>query len=302
MQVIDGGNAASVFDSTLDGGNAASVFTNVELVPRLDRAPVERVEVTVTEILPDAVYVDIYRLAEGRSMLVRGGVRVYAVGGVTVVDFEAPFGVPITYRAEMFADQAGTASLGFTGSADTFLDVTSTCVHQPLNPELAVWPIRLQATAEDVTRSTPGELVYTEGASVGTWVGQTRRGIEGLTFDLMTATQEEANTFQAMLGGYGLSNVAVLCIRTPPPMRIPRVFFGTVPELHELDVDVANGGTAVRFQFVSDEAQPPAPGLVTAILSRDDIDAAYPTREARAAAYLTRLDRDRDYSLAGLAG
>jgi hypothetical protein len=302
MQVIDGGNAASVFDSTLDGGNASSVYTNVEVIVRLDRAPVERVEVTVTEILPDATYVDIYRLAEGRSYLVRGGVKVYAVGGVTVVDFEAPFGIPITYRAEMFADQDGTTSLGFTGSSDAFLDVGTTCVHQPLNPELAVWPTRLQSTAADISRTTPGELVYTEGASVGTWIGQDRRGIEGLTFDFLTRTLDEARTFQAMLGGYGTSSVAVLCIRTPPPMRIPRVFFGTVAELHEVSVDVANGGEAVQFQFVSDEAQPPAPGLVTAILSRDDIDAAYPTREARAAAYLTRLDRDRDYSLAGLAG
>jgi hypothetical protein len=301
MQVVDGGTASSTFDSTLDGGNAASIFTNIELAVRLDHAPVERVEVTVTEILPEAVYVDIYRLAEGRTMLVRGGVRVYAVGGVTVIDFEAPFGIPITYRAEMFADQDGTASLGFTGSADAFLDVATTCVHQPLSPQLAVWPERLSATAEDVTRSTPGELVYSEGATVGTWLGQQRRGVEGLKFDLLTRTRGDADTFQAMLGGYGPSHVAVLCIRTPPPMRIPRQFFGTVSELHEIAVNVRSGGEMVRFEFESDEALPPAPGLVTAILTRDDVDAAYPTREARAAAYLTRLDRDRDYSLSGLA-
>jgi hypothetical protein len=302
MQVIDGGNAASVFDGILDGGNASSVYTSIDTVARLDRAPVERVEVTVTEILPEATFIDLYRLAEGRTMLVRGGVRVYGVGGVTIVDTEAPFGIPMTYRAEMFTDETGSTSLGYTGSGEAFLDASTTCVHQPLNPQLAVWPVRLWNTADDVVRRTPGEMVYPEGATVGIWMGQTRHGLEGLSFDLLTSTRAEADTFQAMLGGYDSSNVAVLCIRTPPPMRIPRVFFGTVEELHEKAVDVFAGGSAVRFQFNSDEALPPAPGLVTAILTRDDIDAAYPTREARAAAYLTRLDRDRDYSLAGLAG
>jgi len=54
--------------------------------------------------------------------------------------------------------------------------------------------------------------------------------------------------------------------------------------------------------MVGNEVAPPAPGLLLPTLRRMDIDAAYPTRAARAAAYATRLQRDTDYSKAGFAG
>ncbi len=106
---------------------------------------------------------------------------------------------------------------------------------------------------------------------------------------------------QAVFGQYGSRGAGVVCIRTPPPMRLPRTFYASVDELHEIAVDVHVGGEDVSFTFEATEARPPAPGLVTAVLRRKDIDAAYPTRAARAAAYATRLDRDSDYSLAGVA-
>jgi hypothetical protein len=271
--------------------------TYPQLVPRLDRSPVERVVLTFREVLPGATYVNVWRISDGRTTEVRGGLGKYAVGGFPLIDYEAPFGVPITYRAEMFTDATLTVSLGFTETATTQLDAVEPCVHQPLNPASAVWPRLMQGTADDIVRRTPGEMVYAEGAQVGTWLGQQRRGIEGLQLRLLTETLGDADRFQQLL-----QSVAVLCVRTPPPIRIPRTFFGSVDELHEVAFDVAQLGGSVMFEFQADEVRPPAPGLVPAILRRDDIDTAYATREQRAAAYLTRLDRDRDYSLAGLAG
>jgi hypothetical protein len=298
------GSSGRFFDWMATPNASASVYyeTAPELVPVLDRAPVERVEVTFVDVLPAAQYVNVYRIADGRTMQVRGGLRRLAVGGFGMVDYEAPFGVPITYRAEMFTDASMTVSLGFTEPGETQLDATEPCLHQPLNPTAAVWPLVLLETATDLVRRSPGEMVYAEGAEVGTWFGGQRRGLEDVQFDMLTDTISDADRFQAMLGRYGESNVAVLCVRTPPPMRIPRTLFATVDELHEVGVDTHLGGEAVRFQFSSAETLPPAPGLVPALLRRDDIDAAYPTRNERAAAYLNRRDRDRDFSLAGLAG
>ncbi|ROS62209.1 hypothetical protein EDF38_1312 [Frigoribacterium sp. PhB160] len=276
--------------------------TSPQLVPKVDRSPVERVEMTFREVLPGATYVNVWRVADGRTMEVRGGLRRYAVGGFPLIDYEAPFGVPITYRAEMFTDDTMTVSMGFTETAVTVLDAKQPCVHQPLNPAVAVWPRAMAGTAADVVRRTPGELVYVEGAEVGTWLGQQRRGAEGVDFNLLTESIADADLFQSVLGRYGESSGAVVCIRIPPPMRIPRTFFGTIDELHEVAFDVARDGGAVMFTFTANEARPPAPGLVPALLRRDDVDAAYPTRAERASAYLTRLDRDRDFTLAGLAG
>jgi hypothetical protein len=48
----------------------------------------------------------VYRLAAGREYLVRGAVKAPVAGALSRIDFEVPFGVEVTYRAEMF-DSAG---------------------------------------------------------------------------------------------------------------------------------------------------------------------------------------------------
>lgn len=300
----DGGAADSTFDSNVDGGDAATFFPieGPTLTPQPAGTPVPNVQIVLDDVDPATVAVNIYRVADGRTMLVRGGVRKYAVGGATVVDSEAPFGVPVTYRAEMFADVDATESLGFTDSSTTTLDVDRTWIHQPLTPTLCVSPVRLEKTASDLVRSSPGDTVYVQGAEFATRVGGQRRGLSDVPFELLTESLEDASALQAVFGEYGTTVPQVVCIRTPPPMRIPRVFFAAVDELHEVDFDVQYGGTAITFTFTATEARPPAPGLIAASLRRIDLDVTYPTRAERAAAYLTRLERDSDYSLAGVAG
>lgn len=303
-QIVDGGNAFSVFTDTLDGGNAFTVYPagGPELTPMPGGAPVPSVQVVVSDVLPTTVVINLYRVADGRQSLVRGGIQKYAVGGATVIDWEAPFGVEISYRAEMFSDAAATQSLGFTDASTTVLEVAETWIHQPLNPSVSVAVLRLSKTATDISRETPGDLMYAEGAEVATWVGGTRRGISAVPFEVLTESLTDADKLQAVFGRSGATQSAVVCIRTPPPMRIPRTFYAAVSEVHEESVDVQNGGELIRFTFNATEARPPAPGLVAAVLRRMDIDFTYPTRDARSSAYLTRLDRDSDFSLAGVAG
>jgi hypothetical protein len=111
-----------------------------------------------------------------------------------------------------------------------------------------------------------------------------------------------ADRFQGMLGDYNTRQVGVLCVRTPPPVRIPRTFFTSVPDPTEVSVDVQWGGQRTDIVFTATEVDPPFVGLVTPLLTYDDLDAAYSTYDDRDAAYATYTDMDRDYSLAGLAG
>ncbi len=134
------------------------------------------VQIVVSDVKPGTVAVDVYRIADGRTTLVRGGIHKSAIGGTTLVDWEAPFGVPIQYRAEQF-DSTDT-SLGYTETSSTTLDVADTWIHQPLNPSLAVSPLRLMKTATDIARATPGELVYVQGAEFATRIGGQRRGLQ----------------------------------------------------------------------------------------------------------------------------
>jgi hypothetical protein len=110
-----------------------------------------------------------------------------------------------------------------------------------------------------------------------------------------------ADMLQAMLGDYVTQQVAVLCIRTPPPVRIPRTFFAAVSDPEEIDINTKWGGGITRFAFSATEVEPPYAGLVTPLLTYDDLDAAYATYTARDAAYSSYTEQDRDYSLAGLA-
>jgi hypothetical protein len=273
------------------------------LAPLTDAAPTPRVLVTFTTLAPTCQTINVYRVQEGRQYKVRGGVNLFATGGAVVMDYEAGFGVPLTYQAEMLTS-AGV-SLGFTDTATTTLAVTKSWVHQPLSPALAV-PVRVFiGTAAAVMHGTPGETVTPEGASVATRIGGQRLGIQNLPLSFRVNTVADADEFQAMFGSYSTDFPAVVCLRCPPPARLPRtLFLGSAaqsPSTGPVETSQANF-TFISYAWTVDEVQPPAPGLVIPALRRKDIDAAFPTRAARAAAYATRLARDSDFSKAGLAG
>lgn len=272
------------------------------VVPRADWSPVPRVEVGFPNLAAGTQVINVFRIADGRTMRVRGGVRLAAPGAVSLVDTEAPNGVPATYRAEMFSDVAATVSLGFTDTTTATLSFDGTCLHQPLDPSLAVRVDMLRGSAEGLVRKVPGEAVIPEGAEVPTWIGGPRQGLSQVPFVFLAQTLADADKVQSILGIYGQSQVGVICVRTPPPMRIPRTFFAGNADLVEDAINVHAGGGNVKFTMTADEVSPPAAGLVRPALRRMDLDAGYATRGARDAAYLTRFNRDADYSLAGLAG
>lgn len=272
-----------------------------ELTSNTAGAPYVEVFFNPADLPAGAASLRVYRFSDNRTWLVRGGVDIAV--GVAVLDFECPFRVPATYRAEVFND-AGL-SLGYTEVSTTVLNVSGVWVHNPLDPNTAVGlgPIALlRVTAAKNTRPTVGEVVYTEGSSVGQWVGTRRRGVTDMPFGLAVTSVQDADMIQDMLGHYETDRVSILCIRTPPPVRIPRTFFAAVTDLDERSRDVQWGGQRTDLLFSATEVAPPFPGLVVPLLTYDDLDAAYVTYDARDAAYATYTDQDRDYSLAGLAG
>lgn len=80
-----------------------------------DAAPCPRVEVFFADFILGTTHVTVYRLSGGREFEVRGAVRAAVAGSLSRIDFEVPFNVQVSYRAEQF-DAAGL-SLGFTESS-----------------------------------------------------------------------------------------------------------------------------------------------------------------------------------------
>ncbi|TAJ46364.1 MAG: hypothetical protein EPO52_17680 [Herbiconiux sp.] len=270
-----------------------------------DYNPSPRVLVTFPTVAATTATIDVSKVVEGRSFPVRGGIGLYAVGGAYVMDSEPALGVPNTYRAEMFT--AAGVSLGFTDAAvatitltDVLRDTSEMVISQPLKPSLAIRASMGGDTAGQVVRSIPAEVVFPEGATVGVGIGGQLRGIVDMPLEVVCETTADADELISMFGGYTSSFPPVLCIRTGAPVRLPRLLFASCSEIVETTIYAAD--VRVRFQLKVTEVAPPAPGLVLPSLRRMDIDAAFATRAARAAAYASRLARDTDYTKAGLAG
>lgn len=273
------------------------------LTQSLDWNPRPRVLVTFTTLATGTQTINVYRTAEGRTFKVRGGVNLFAVGGVSVMDLESPFGVPASYQAEQF--NSSGVSLGFTDQATSTIpssvlpDSSWAAIHQPLKPTLSILAAFDAATAADVPSVIPGSLVYPEGATVGRWIGGQRQGVSSLPVVVQAQSYADAAEFRSMFGDYNTNFPSIICISTIAPVQLPRLLFAAVGELHE-STDYIN--QLVTFNLTVTEVDPPAPGLLLPVLRRADLDAAYATRGAMDAAYATRLAMDSDYSLAGLAG
>lgn len=270
------------------------------LTQNLDASPWVEVFHDPADLPVGTARLRMYRFSEGRTWLVRGGVDV--APGVAALDFEVPFRTPAMYRAECF-DAAGV-SLGFTETSEITVAVGDVWVHNPLDPTVAVnlGPYGLLSGSGAGSRPTVGDTVWPDGAVVGRRVGSTRRGVVGGRIGFAVETLEVADELQAMVGDYVMQQVGVLCVRTPPPVRMPRTLFASVRDVEEQDVNVAwGGGSRTDHWFSYDEVSPPFPGLVTPLLTYGDVDEFYGSYAAADAAYATYTGRDRDYSLAGFA-
>jgi len=258
-----------------------------------------RVEILGFLFPPAAVTATYYRSDGSRTWTVRGGVNRSVAGGVAVLDWEAPFGVPVSYRAELF--NAAGLSIGFTDSASITVVTDEVWVQHVLEPSIAVrWSFTDRALAE-LSRPTAGGFAQVEGASVQKWIGSRRTGLVQVNLSGVTENLDDAAVFDSMFGTYEQARVPILVFRAPPVLRLPATFIAQV-EVVRQPMSIATVPDFDVWELVGTEVEPPAVGLVEATLTWDDLAAAYDTWDEVAAAYGSWLDASRDYSLAGLAG
>jgi len=264
-----------------------------------DAAPCPRVLVDFTSLAATTALVDVYRLSEGRTWRVRSAVKAAAAGSFQRLDFEVPFGVQATYRAEMF--NASEVSLGFTDSTNITLNVADAWMHNPLDPSGALLVDLDFTSAKTIVRPTPGEVFYPEGRTVGVLISGQRRGIVGVELMVSTDVEADAVTLDSMFGNYDTRGLPIMCLRTPPYIRLPRTFMAAILEPGQRPLNVHMGGALTEWDLKADEISPPAPGLIVPLLTRADINAFYATRAAVRADNLTRGAVNRRYDLAGTA-
>lgn len=276
--------------------------TTITAIPQPDGLPAPYVDVTASGFDPATVTVTVWRLALGRQFRVRGLVEVSASGAVTGLDFEAPLGVPFSYRVEEF-DAAGdfrSWSEPVTVSMDGPLDYF--WIHNPLDPATSIKLRVLYGDAATITRPVEAQVFRMLGRSVGVALFGQRHGVERVVLDTMTETTADASRFDALFGGYDeLGAVPIVCIRPPVAMRLPPTFYGLIVEPTHLDFNIHLKGQIARWQLVADEIAPPPAALVSSLLDYADFTGFYADYAAYTAAYVDYLEAQRDYSIAGTA-
>lgn len=236
-------------------------------VARTTANPCPRVEVTITPAGDNAT-ITLWRTDPTGSSIVRGGDRVPVSGPVLVVDYEAPFGVAVTYAAIGYS-AAGEASPSSPSSAPVTLAVTG-CpwVQDPTDPgtamvwQLAEWPQR--------THGRDDETLWPVTSDVAVVLTGPRRQP---TSTMTVLTRAAAQAAALLL----LTDLPVILVRTDAAWRWRGGYFATgevVENPHVVGVPTDQD----RFWQVPLTPVAPAPaGGVVAYNSWADVVDLYPT-------------------------
>jgi hypothetical protein len=271
------------------------------LTVKADSAPCPRVEVFFPSFDAGTASVTVYRMAGGQERQMRGAVRAPTGGTFTRIDFEVPFNMPVTYRAEQF--NAAGVSLGFTPAATVTVASDRTWMHNPLDPEGSAVVFFGDDNGWSVTRPTPGVVSHPKGRRAGVVLSEPRQGVTDLKLTVRTSTSADADLVQAMCGANGMP--PVLCIRLgseDQALRLPQPLFLSALIVSEVDMNTRWGGTELAHVFGGDEVDPPIPGLFIPLLRAMDINVSFATAAALNASALSAADINRRYDLAGAAG
>lgn len=173
-------------------------------------------------------FITVYRLADGETNIVRTANYVSATSAFTVIDYEAPFGVVISYYAEVFT--ASGVSLGKSPIATTTLNVDEIWVHDPLDltNRLVITPYTSEITLaqnsfETIERNYDFNLSNVIGKKKPVIQYYGEKAIQGLEFEVITSTNVAYQSVKTML------ETAPVLIRTPAMMsNLPRLLYGVL--------------------------------------------------------------------------
>lgn len=268
--------------------------------PTLSRASgsVPAVEVYFSQLPPETVTVTVWRFADGRRLRVRGAVQQRVASQLSVIDYEAPFGVPVAYRAECF-DAAGN-DIEWTDTATTSLDEPGMWIHNPLDPQGATRVEFTAAATREITYPNLGESLQMAGERAVLFMAGTQAGIRGVDLSIATDTVADRDRVMTMLGWRDKNLPPILCYRIGANHRVPlpRTFFAAVPEMVMRDVNVVWGGGVTHFVGEGDETLPPAEGIVTPTLTYGHVNASYSKYRDLNRHYGALGAINRDYQLA----
>jgi hypothetical protein len=281
MQVVDGGTASSTSTSTVDGGDAFTVF--MPGAPQLTPdASTWSVDLRFDELKAATETLTVVAITAEVTYPVRSATRAYAVGGFTVTDYEAPPGVDVTYRGQMFA--AGGTDLGFTDSATTRYNIDPSMVifSDPLVPGNRVLVEARSDFGARKVRKREGATYRVGTRTVGLFAPLGL--LEDVTLSVQTKSLDDADMLERVL------EAMPVLVRSMPPVRVPRQLYVGIEQTDTQDVDVHWGGMWTTYPLKGTEVSRSVTDVVVPVVTWQTYMDAFPTWAAFNAAYATWLD------------
>lgn len=223
--------------------------------------------------------ITVYRLADGETNIVRTANYTSVTGPFTVIDFEVPLGVPVTYYSEVF-NAAGT-SLGVSATAVTTVDSDSIWIHDPLDLSnfMIVTPYASTATLgqesfKEISRGYDfnASKVIGKKKPIIQYYGE--KAIQGLQFEVITSSTANFDAMENLL------TVAPVLVRTPARFyNLPRLLYGVLQGTQEpLTWHLTTQDTPYsRWNLTLDETEQPGIALVFGYFSYSYWQSRYAT-------------------------
>ncbi len=242
------------------------------LTAATDADPCPRVEVLITTMPGDADTVTVYRSWRGRRTTVRDAEDTSVSGDFLIVDYEVPFGTPVTYTCRT-ADVAGVPSQESAGTTVT-MSVTNVWMQDALAPTSAL-EVRMVRTTDTgltahgdsfmpATYSADSSVVPIFGDELPVGLGSVRRAASRMPFGVIAWTPDDADQVRTLL-----AQAWPLCVRTPAAIpQLGGLTYIALPDVTEIPYP---GWDATLFSATGDSVRGPGSGIAVQVRTYDDL-------------------------------
>ncbi|OAN35054.1 hypothetical protein A4X17_11260 [Plantibacter sp. H53] len=254
----------------------------VTALPDADPSPRIRIDL---DGLPANARVTVFRFWDSSEGTVRGALNAFADGSFTIIDYEAPIGTPVSYRAAIYVDGE---FVEYTNTATATLaeNPSYAWVSDPLAPGRAV---RVELRTDFAEKLTRRREVTKHRVGFRTIALSGPMGLlENVQLSSQVKTLEDAAKYQEVL------DADVVLVRAPKLLRLPVLLYVSIETVNEIAQDVQYGGGWVVWDISADEVSPSPLNITIPVVTYGTYSAVFPTYADFNAAYSTYVDALRN--------
>lgn len=286
----DGGSVIYAWTGTADASTSTAVtyVPVITLTPHTD-APCPRVDITITDLDPNANVVNVWRTADGVRRSVRNARHWSIIGSDAVVDYEVPLGRSTMYELEVLS---GYSAQAVATPVTLTVNSASGWIQDPLDPSSAI-PLYVDVgpNGEPSLRvDAIKTLEYAGGLSIFPILGEEepvaligqRMAASNVPFHMITDAAQQATSLRNLL-----KQASPALIRPLPGWAngLPGLCYTAFSKPVEKPWDEQYGGTTIEWELTGTLVKPSNLKVVVAIFTYGSVAALWSTYQQAQTTY-----------------